>query len=129
MQHNNKMSKKQNLTLGGINSLKNVVEEVQTTEVKNEENKKDSMNEVPASINEEEHWKKFVEQAKGQSLGTAKAVVYIPSDLKMDLENLRNIPELSKVSLSSLVTTALDMFIEDHLRTIKHSLNKHKSRF
>lgn len=122
------MSNKPKLTLGAeIESLKDVVKTVQPQE---EEKKIDSENEVvETSFDEVEQWKRFVSQAQGQALGTAKAVVYIPSDLKMELENLRNIPELSKVSLSSLITTVLDMFVVDHLSTIKHSLNKNKSRF
>lgn len=120
------MSSKSKLTLGGIESLKDVVKTVQPQD---EENSRDSENVVPTSFEESEHWKRFVEQAQGRALGTAKAVVYIPSDLKKELENLRNIPELSKVSLSTLITTVLDMFVVDHLNTIKHSLNKNKSRF
>ena len=111
--------KDKKMTLG-IGSLTNLVKEIREDVPKN-----------PITINENttcEEWTHFCTTLDKYGKGSAKAVVYIPQELKNELENLRNIMG-GKPNLSSIVSAVIDTFIERNLPIIKDLSKENKSRF
>jgi hypothetical protein len=114
-----KDKEKKKMTLG-IGSLTNLVKEIREDVPKN-----------PITINENtncEEWTHFFCTTLDKyGKGSAKAaVVYIPQELKNELENLRNIMG-GKPNLSSIVSAVIDTFIERNLPIIK-DLSKEKKK-
>lgn len=108
--------KDKKLSLGAIGSLSNLVREVRDD--------KDTPVITNTDINCDE-WKNFIATADRYGKGSAKVAVYIPKDLKKELENLRSLMG-SDVSLSAVVSAMIDTFIERNLPIIKE-LSKEKS--
>lgn len=109
--------KDKKLSLGGIGSLSNLVREV-----------RDDKENTPVITNTDidcDEWKNFIATTDRYGKGSAKVAVYIPKDLKNELENLRSLMG-GDVPLSAVVSAMIDTFIERNLPIIKE-LSKEKS--
>lgn len=111
--------KDKKLSLGGISSLSNLVREVRDED--------DTKMVANKDINCDE-WKHFIDTANRYGKGSAKVAVYIPKDLKVDLENLRSLMG-GDVPLSAVVSAMIDTFIERNLPIIKGLSEERNGRF
>lgn len=115
-----KKEKDNKLSLGNIGSLSSLVREV-----------RDEKDSAPIVTNKDidcEEWKNFIATADRYGKGSAKVAVYIPKNLKSELENLRSLMG-GEVPLSAVVSAMIDTFIERNLPIIKELSKESKGRF